>query len=53
LTRALGIGQKITVNFADGTQKHGIFVNLSPDGGLSLDINGVTETIHSGDIFLV
>ncbi len=51
LDHAHGIGQTVTARFPDGTEKTGIFDNISHDGALIMRNNNESEEIPTADIF--
>lgn len=48
---AHGLGRMITARFPDGTEKSGIFENISHDGALVINIDNQQQEIPTADIF--
>jgi BirA family biotin operon repressor/biotin-[acetyl-CoA-carboxylase] ligase len=50
--KAIGLGQPVIARLQNGQEKHGIFVDLAPDGAMLLRRDdGQIEPILAGDIF--
>lgn len=51
LENAHGVGKNITARFSDGSEKSGIFENISHDGALVIRNDNETQHIPTADIF--
>jgi BirA family biotin operon repressor/biotin-[acetyl-CoA-carboxylase] ligase len=50
--QAMGIGKPVVARLQDGQERHGIFVDLAPDGAMILrGEDGQIERILAGDVF--